>query len=375
MGFFSELFDSITETGKTITVPGTSVSEKFEYIHPKYTVGASVGKYLIKGYCDDCNNWGYHILDKFKDVDRQDGSRGHTVCCNCGAFTKNIQIDADFCDSGLCKKFDKSQHDTRRSFFDSNIYKRPSDEFLNAINIYNSKKDSDHLPRYKLLSPPGRYLRSGWCYYTNQWTDYEVEITKSANSIFTDDCVFGREDNTGIMIVTCLELKKLSDKIKVNFPSDIPIGKTYGWDDPINFFDARPSHYKYDSKIHTFEVKTSDRRFAPTISHPDKIFDRFKETWNQRNISGKNILENMLKESESQKLKNKPRKKSFFEEDVTEYKTGGMDSNKNKETSTKKDNMDVISQIEKLAELRDKSIITEEEFQKKKTELLDSIGK
>ena len=52
-----------------------------------------------------------------------------------------------------------------------------------------------------------------------------------------------------------------------------------------------------------------------------------------------------------------------------------MDFSKNKKTSNKNDHADAISQIEKLAELRDKSIITEEEFQKKKSELLDSIGK
>ena len=84
MGFFSELFD----IGVTITVPGTTVSETFEYIHPKYKVGAPVGKYLIKGYCSKCDNWGYHVIDKFKDVDRDLGSRGHTTCCNCGEYSK-----------------------------------------------------------------------------------------------------------------------------------------------------------------------------------------------------------------------------------------------------------------------------------------------
>ena len=68
--------------------------------------------------------------------------------------------------------------------------------------------------------------------------------------------------------------------------------------------------------------------------------------------------------------------KNFFEERVMGYETdAGMDFSKNKKTSTKNDNADAITQIEKLAELRDKSIITEEEFQKKKSELLDSIGK
>ena len=360
MGFFSELFG----IGETITVPGTNVSETFEYIHPKYRRGASVGKYLIKGYCKSCKNWGYHVLDKFKDVDRDRGSRGHTTCCNCGASTKNIQIDDEYSDSGLTRKFEKTYHDTRTREYDSNIYKRPSDKFLNEINIYNLKKDSDRLPRYKLLSPPGLYLRSGWCYYTNQWTDYAVEIIKSANSIFTDDCVFGREDHTGRMHVTCLELKRICDESKVTSDNEDYL-MTSTWDIPFK---------QTLDDIHTSKTKTSDWRFAPTMSHPDKIFDRFKESFDKNNIWGKNKLENLLKETESEKLKNKPRKKSFFEERVTEYKTGGMDSNKNKETSTKKDNMDAISQIEKLAELKDKSIITEEEFQKKKTELLDSIG-
>ena len=121
------------------------------------------------------------------------GSRGHTTCCNCGSFSENQSIERNnsvvtegllafltLVDSTTRKpewsiKFDETRHDTTHSFFDSNIYKRPSDRFLNAINIYNLKKDSDHLPRYKLLSPPGRYLRSGWCYYTNQWTDYETQ--------------------------------------------------------------------------------------------------------------------------------------------------------------------------------------------------------
>ena len=365
MGFFSELFD----IGVTITVPGTTVSETFEYIHPKYKVGAPVGKYLIKGYCRKCDNWGYHVIDKFKDVDRNLGSRGHTTCCNCGAFSDNEQIDCEHLDGGLDHKFQESRYDTRSSYFDSNIYKRPSDKFLNAINIYNLKKDSDHLPRYKLLSPPGRYLRSGWCYYTNQWTDYEVEIIKSANSIFTDDCVFGREDNTGTMRVTCLDLKKLFDDSKVS-------------DDEIfagTFFKTGNDFYD----IHTSVVQTSDKRFAPTMSHPDIIFDRFKENWDKENISCKKYLEKAKNDvDEMKKDRSKFRNtwnksgKNFFEQRVTEYETDtGMDFSKNKKTSTKNDNADAITQIEKLAELRDKSIITEEEFQKKKTELLDSIGK
>ncbi len=62
MGFFSDEFDEfdITETGKTITVPGTSVSEKFENIHPIYKMGAPVGKYLVKAYCHDCKNRSKH---------------------------------------------------------------------------------------------------------------------------------------------------------------------------------------------------------------------------------------------------------------------------------------------------------------------------
>lgn len=368
MGFFAELLG----IGKTITIPGTTVAETFEYIHPKYKVGAPVGKYLIEGYCYSCQNWGYHVLDKFKDVDRNWGSRGHTTCCNCGEYSKNEQIDNETWDGGLDYKFQESHYDTRSSYFDSNIYKRPSDKFLNAINIYNLKKDSDHLPRYKLLSPPGRYLRSGWCYYTNQWTDYEIEIIESANSIFTDDCVFGREDNTGTMRVTCLDLKKLFKEIK---DSDDDIFRMIGK-------ILSKSGYNFNN-IHTNEVLTSDRRFAPTMSHPDIIYDRFKETWDKKNTSGKKFLEKAKNAFEEEKKNSskfrdpwKHRKKNFFEERVTEYETGGgMDSSKNKKTSNKNDHADAISQIEKLAELRDKSIITEEEFQKKKSELLDSIGK
>ena len=363
-------YSSATFNGSTnIQIPGTKISENFHFIYPKYKKGAPVGKYLIKAYCKRCSNWGYHVLDKFKDEDNHYRSRGHTECCNCGAYENNMQIESEHGSSGFERKFDKSQYDTRTREYDSNIYKRPSDEFLNEINIYNLKKDSDRLPRYKLLSPPGRYLRSGWCYYTNQWTDYEVEIIKSANSIFTDDCVFGREDHTGTMRVTCLDLKKLFDDSKVS-DDEIYAGTLYKTGD--DFYD-----------IHTSEVQTSDNRFAPTMSHPDIIFDRFKENWDKDNISCKKYLEKAKNAFEEEKKKRskfrnpwKNSGKNFFDKRVTEYQTdAGMDFSKNKKTSTKNDNADAITQIEKLAELRDKSIITEEEFQKKKTELLDSIGK
>ena len=80
------------------------------------------------------------MLDKFKDEDNHYRSRGHTECCNCGAYENNMQIENKHGSSGFERKFDKSQYDTRTREYDSNIYKRPSDEFLNEIQKF--KPDS-----------------------------------------------------------------------------------------------------------------------------------------------------------------------------------------------------------------------------------------
>lgn len=55
--------------------------------------------------------------------------------------------------------------------------------------------------------------------------------------------------------------------------------------------------------------------------------------------------------------------KNTFEEAITNY-------TQNKGSGNKESDTDILQQIEKLAELRDKNILTEEEFQEKKQALM-----
>ncbi|MNJ71419.1 hypothetical protein D3C77_679620 [compost metagenome] len=55
--------------------------------------------------------------------------------------------------------------------------------------------------------------------------------------------------------------------------------------------------------------------------------------------------------------------KNTFEEAINNY-------TQNKGSGIKKSDTDILQQIEKLAELRDKDILTEEEFQEKKQALM-----